>query len=548
MKRRILFALTLAFCFVLLTACSPTKKEETQPVLGSSNHEDLVSLFKEWQEFQLPKFHEGVPDYTAPDMEEQRQGLKKMQERLASFDTSRWTVSQRIDYHLVRAEMNGMEFDHRVLRPWSRDPRFYVTTSVEFGPRMEGMVVIPRKFTLPDDEIEEFRMKLQAVPKILEQAKKNLTEPAADLATFAIRAKGEEIEIYNELASQLAEHHPDLVADAENAVKACKSFQTWLIENKSEMEPYAGVGVENYNWYLKNVQLFPYTWDEIWEINEREYERAMAFLKLEENRNRDLPELEVAKTEEEYQMRYKKAQDEFKKFLREEEIMTIPDYFSFSGGPGSFRQPDEVRDVFQWTGDRDPLVMMAHSTIGHHLDALRLRHDDTRPIRGVPYKSGVGRLYFIDGIRAEALATGLEEMLMHAGLLDERPRSRELLYINLAIRCVRAAADLLIHSNELILEEAMHYMSERAPYGLFLTGSDMMWHDMQLYYRAPGYGMGYLMGKVQIEKLLADRAHQLGDKFKLRQFMDEFVAAGMIPISLTRWEMTGLDDEIKKLW
>jgi hypothetical protein len=30
--------------------------------------------------------------------------------------------------------------------------------------------------------------------------------------------------------------------------------------------------------------------------------------------------------------------------------------------------------------------------------------------------------------------------------------------------------------------------------------------------------------------------------------LDEFLAAGMIPLSLIRWEMTGLDDEIKKLW
>ncbi len=546
MKRRIRFALTLAFCFMLLTTCSPAKREETQPVVGSNNHEDLVSLFKEWREFQLPKFHEAVPDYTAPAMEEQRLDLKNMQERLSSFDTSRWTVSQLIDYHLVRAEMNGLDFDHRVLRPWSRDPAFYVTTPVQFGPRMEGWVSIPRSWPLPAERIPEFKQKLQAVPNILEQAKKNLTEPAADLAAFAIRAKGREIEIYKELASKLAQHHPDLVSDAEAAANACTSFRTWLEENISKMSPQAGIGIQDFNWNMKNVQLFPYTWDEIRVINERGYERAMAFLKLEENRNRRLPKLEPATTEEEYRRRYEEAQKELIRFIHEEEIMTIPDYFSFRG-PGPFSRPGGVRDVFQWTGDCDPLVMMAHSTIGHALDALRLERD-TRPIRGVPRTLNVGRLYFIDGIRAEALATGLEEMLMHAGLLDERQRSRELLYINLAVRTVRAAADLKIHSNELDLEAAMDYMSEKAPYGLFLRGSDMMWHDLQLYYRVPGYGMGYVMGKVQLEKLLTDRAHQLGEKFKLRQFMDEFVASGMIPLSLIRWEMTGLEDEIKKLW
>ena len=38
------------------------------------------------------------------------------------------------------------------------------------------------------------------------------------------------------------------------------------------------------------------------------------------------------------------------------------------------------------------------------------------------------------------------------------------------------------------------------------------------------------------------------DIARLLQFMDEFLAAGMIPMSLIRWEMTGFDDEIKELW
>jgi uncharacterized protein (DUF885 family) len=48
-------------------------------------------------------------------------------------------------------------------------------------------------------------------------------------------------------------------------------------------------------------------------------------------------------------------------------------------------------------------------------------------------------------------------------------------------------------------------------------------------------------------KLFRDRAKQLGDEFKLNQFLDDFLATGFIPISLVRWEMTGLDDEIKEL-
>jgi hypothetical protein len=93
----------------------------------------------------------------------------------------------------------------------------------------------------------------------------------------------------------------------------------------------------------------------------------------------------------------------------------------------------------------------------------------------------------------------------------------------------------------------LHFTEHRMIIGFpWLIPSIRIWLEMAL--RNPGYTMGYLVGKVQLEKLLADRTNQLGDKFNLRQFMDEFLAAGMIPMALSRWEMTSYDDEIKKLW
>ena len=51
-----------------------------------------------------------------------------------------------------------------------------------------------------------------------------------------------------------------------------------------------------------------------------------------------------------------------------------------------------------------------------------------------------------------------------------------------------------------------------------------------------------------MQQLLADRKRQLRGDFVLREFHDTFMAAGRLPISLIRWEMTGLDDEVRDLW
>jgi len=146
------------------------------------------------------------------------------------------------------------------------------------------------------------------------------------------------------------------------------------------------------------------------------------------------------------------------------------------------------------------------------------------------------------------LAFGIEEMLMQAGLLDNRPRAKEMAYIWVAFRTARALADLKMHSNEYTLMDGIQNFVEKLPYPWADKDSDAVWWDIENTLRQPGHVTFYVVGKDMVLQLLADRANQLGEKFNLRQFKDEFVGGGIIPISLTKWEMTGLEEQIKKLW
>ena len=61
-------------------------------------------------------------------MQRKREELQVFRDLLASYDSAHWKVSEQGDYHVVRAELNGVAFDHEVLRPWARDPGFYNIT------------------------------------------------------------------------------------------------------------------------------------------------------------------------------------------------------------------------------------------------------------------------------------------------------------------------------------------------------------------------------------------------------------------------------------
>jgi hypothetical protein len=518
----------------------------TQDDKRSSSHTELVILFKEFRELAKPTLTDGIPDYRQATMAEQWDSLKELQDRLAGMDISTWPVSQQVDHHIVRAEMNGLDFYHRVLQPWAHNPGFYGTELIAgFPSRGDGINVFMIDFPLTDDAAVDLQVQLQAVPKLIDQARQNLTAPARELAIIAIRTKEKKILMFKDLAERLRPHHPELVPFAEQALTAVTAYRDWLIQTKDKMTFPAGVGKENFNWWMKNVWLYPHTWEEHMNTALREYQRAIAFLKLEENRNKKYPELPYVSTEQEHASLWNRAEDHATQFVRNKEILSVPDYLTHSGPHRPWVPPSErdgeCAEFFEQAERHDPTAQVGHNHLGHHLDRLRLQRDD-RPIRNSYPLYG--------GLRSEALSTFMEEGMMVAGLHDEwelNPRSREVIYISLAWRATRAIADLKLHSNEFTMDQALQHCVEWCPRGWECKRDMDTWYDLHYSMLQPGHATIYINGKNEIERLMADRAMQLGAAFDLREFMDGFLGLGMIPFSLARWEMTGLDDETMKL-
>ena len=161
---------------------------------GSSKPEELAALFAEWRAFQRPRIVSGVPDYTSAAMAAQHRALAGWQRRAAAFEVSGWTIPQRVDLALVGAEMNGLDFDHRVLRPWAQNPAFYVTVFDEQsdqpareGPLAAGAVELwAHRFPLTPEKAAQLAAGLQPIPALLDQARGNLNGYARDLWVYGI--------------------------------------------------------------------------------------------------------------------------------------------------------------------------------------------------------------------------------------------------------------------------------------------------------------------------------------------------------------------------
>ncbi|HEX9149183.1 MAG TPA: DUF885 family protein, partial [Thermoanaerobaculia bacterium] len=297
----------------------------------STRYEDLLSLFRDWRSFQKPRLVDGVPDYTPAAMAAQHQELASWQQRLAAIDPSGWPVGRQVDWHVVRAEMNGLDFDHRVAKPWANNPAFYVTVFTEEsdqpareGPFAYGAVELwSHTFPLTAESAARIDAGIQAIPGLLGQAKKNLVGSGRDLWISGAKSIRQQSADLAELASRLTETAGSLKASVEAAKKATDDFAAWLDSQAASKTGPSGVGVENYDWYLKNVQLAPYTWRDEVTIMERELARAHALLAMEELRNARLPEQVPVASAEEYDRRFGAAVTEYMAFLREHDVLTV---------------------------------------------------------------------------------------------------------------------------------------------------------------------------------------------------------------------------------
>lgn len=538
----------LPIVMVVVTATTPSPR---------ADYAALVSLFEEWRAFERPVMRNGVPDYSAPAMRAKAAALPRWRARLDAIDPKTWPIEQQNDYKLVKAEMNGFDFNLRVLRPWARDPAFYVSIwpSRTDVPSREAPVLFPEillyEYTYPlsAEAQADLTSKIGAIPALLRQAKGNLAgSTARDLWIYGKEELNKQSRALAQLENgtlnvssldgrrraTLAGASPALVTAVGNARAATNAFVAWIDSLAPTKKGPSGIGKKEYTWYQQNVHFIPFTWEEEVVLLRRELERAHAALRLVEHDNRNLPPLDPLPDAAAFDRMARNRMDRFTDFLVTQEIIPDKPYLRAAMEPHLPRfSPGDRGSFFSRVIQREPMLLLSHDY--HWIDLARMR-DEPHPD---PIRRGA-LLSNIWDARAEGFATAFEEILMHAGLYDDNPRAKELVWIMLANRAARGLASLYVQSNEWTLPQAGRFHAEWTPRGWSNPNDELTAFEQLLYLRQPGYGTSYVTGKVLFDDLSAKWARQqevAGKPFVLRDLMDRFNNAGMIPIPLIAAEL-----------
>lgn len=524
---------------------------------AASDYAALVQLADDWRRFEQPAVNHCVPDYSAAAAAAKAAALPGLRARLADIDTRGWPATQIVDHRLIGAEMNGLDFDLRVRQPWARDPSFYATVFGERSdvPQHEGVTAAPAidlfvyPYPLSRADQRSLACALGAIPALLEQARTNLRDSnARDLWVYSVDTLQQQSSVLAGLEAgtlemrtlegtkhaSLAGAGKELRAAVAQARAATDAFTGWVRAEAPRKTGPSGVGKQNYTWYLQQVHLVPYDWDQQVTLLRRELERARAGLALEEFHNRARPALEPASTPEAWQALLTARMQKLTDFLIKSGIVADRAYYREAMAqqvPG-FVVPGN-RNFFLQAVAREPLGLFSHDY--HWIELARIKEEPNRSvIRRLP------ALYNMFDSRSEGLATAMEETLMQAGLYDDDPRGREIVWIMLANRAARGLASLYVQANEMSLQEAGRFHAQWTPRGWSDPASELVAFEQLLYLRQPGYGTSYITGKLQFERLISEyafRQQAAGRPFDLPGFFAHMNDAGTIPFELVEADM-----------
>jgi len=498
-----------------------------------------------------------TPEWSRARIDRRLGDLAAFEARYRALDPESGPVPRRVDHRLLGSALARVRWELAVAPTWRTNPLFYVDQTL--GALFEALLVPP---PFEPARAENVLARMASVAATVDAALANLDDGRAPFARLAVDALDDVEARLAAVARELAPHFPPeraalLPAAARDAGAALARFRESLRAAAPAWREETAVGRDAYLFFLREVALYPFTPEELVAMGRQEWDRAVAFEALAANRNRSRPPLALPENRDQQIATMDRDLLAVRRFLEREGIQTVPAWvkayrlrpkpaylapLSALGVNNDFTGPERLdRDGVAWIDEAtpesgyfyrayaaDPRIQVAHESHGHYLQlVLSWAHEDW--LRRHYYDSGAN----------EGIAFYNEELMLQAGLFDDRPRVAEVIYNFARLRALRVEVDVRLATGEISIAEAADLLASRVPMDR-ATALD----EAAFFASAPGQAISYQIGKLQILRLLADARLAQGEAFSLRVFHDFLWKNGNVPLSLQRWEILGDRREI----
>jgi len=548
----------------LFLMCSQTK---TLAAYSPAELRTLASDYYRWQAENDPvsssdqglhTWDAKLGDYSEDAIAARRHHVRELLAKVNSMHTEAWAKDDRIDWLLLRAQLERDAFFARVLNFEHTNPEVYAD---ECGNAIFSL--LKKEYDAPRNRALAATARLSLMPALMEQARRNLQKPVRLYARLAMESARSIDSLFQDslmtLAKDLSPQERDaLVRARDAALAALHSFADWLEQGLPHMVEFTPMGEENYNYLLKRGYLLPLDASQVAMLGQAELARYRGLESLlpdpslanpDPSRSKSIP-----KDQEAFLAAYQSREAETIRFLQDKKIITLPPYLgpflirqlpeAFKPtSPGGFMNPPGIYDkddsgfyfiptynpastnFYIRAAIEDPRPILGHEGIpGHFLQISIANHlkDEIRRHHG-------------DGVFVEGWALYTEEMLMRTGFYPENSAAQGQILRLSRYRAARIGVDVNLHTGKWTFEQAVKYFMEAG--GLDREAAE---GEAAGAASSPTQKITYMVGKWQIMGLLGRYRDKRGDAFRLGEFHDALIAHGSLPLSVVTWIL--LDD------
>ncbi|HVP48737.1 MAG TPA: DUF885 domain-containing protein [Bryobacteraceae bacterium] len=554
---------TLLQALFFLCMLSPIASADDSPAaLRQMAHEYYAWAAQEYpvgaSDQGLHTWDDRLADFSPAAVERRRKHVHELLERVRAVKTQGWAKDDRIDRILFQAQLEWPDFQARVLRLEESNPLIYIREC------SDAIFSLLKKDYAPHAQrAASAAARLRAMPAMLVTAKQNLTQTVRLYAELAIESARSIDPLFTESLMTLAEGLPpaersELVRARDAALKAIHAFADDLERRLGEMPPFRPMGEENYNYLLRHVYLLPMDATQLAALAEVELARYRGLEALLPDPNMANPDPSrskaIPKDQEAFLKAYESREQDILRFLRDQNLITIPDYIgpfhirqlpeAFKPtSPGGFMNPPGVYD----TDNGGFFFIPTYSPQSPNF-YIRAAIEEPRPIlghEGIPghflqisianHLSDEIRRHHDDNVFIEGWALYTEEMLLRRGFYPPGSAAEGQILRLSRYRAARVGVDVNLHTGRWTFDQAVEYFMKAGGLDREAATGEAAGAASE-----PTQKMTYLTGKFQILRLLGRYRDHAGARFTLKEFHDDLLRNGSLPLSVETWLL--LDD------
>ncbi|HEV8701135.1 MAG TPA: DUF885 domain-containing protein [Candidatus Polarisedimenticolia bacterium] len=528
--------------------------------------------------------HDGLlDDLSAGGIASKVDLARRFRSELMAVDPGRLSVSARIDYQLVRNDVEASLFSLTELRPHARNPQSYEDL---LGTSTLYLTLLEPESPLWPERLGALLSRMRQIPRFLETARANLDNPPRVTTEMVLDTHAGNIAFFERTAPPLFPRAPAIreELERENArvLRALRSFQEWL---RSDLLPRSNgdwrLGRDLWTRKLRHTLQSDLSPDEILHRAEAQIEsdrrlmlevarplhRALHPGHRHEERGDDLINPVVREVLDEVCTRHStretlfrdtlRAIERIKGFIRARGLLTLPpdrDNFVVEPTPGfldglavAFFNPPpilepELKKSF-WISsvprggspEKDRAAEESFLREYNHYALQGLTIHEAFPGHYVQYWYALGSPFatvykkiFSSGTFAEGWAVEAERMMFEQGYAEGEPENL-LIHIKQRLRVpLNAVLDAALHTGAMTDEEADRF------------GLDLL---QRLGFQEEAEARGklrrakvsstqlstYFVGSLELSDILREARLREGDRFDLRAYNERLLSFGSIP-------------------